>query len=83
MPTRLGRGLETQAVANPDERRRFAVAAFNAGEGRVASAQRRAESAGGDPTRYAHVRPYLPSITRGYVDRVIRYSGGSPETTSA
>jgi soluble lytic murein transglycosylase-like protein len=81
-PTPLGRGLATHPVEDPAERRRFAVAAFNAGEGRVAAAQRRARAAGGDPTRFLHVRPYLPSITRGYVDRVIRYSDGSPETTA-
>ena len=74
-PTALGRGLETQPVLDSSERRRFATAAFNAGEGRVASAQRRAREGGGDPTRYADVRPYLPSITRSYVDRVMRYSG--------
>lgn len=74
-PTRLGRGLETQPIARASERRRFTAAAFNAGEGRVATAQRRAEAAGGDPTRYADIRPHLPSITRTYVDRVMRYSG--------
>jgi soluble lytic murein transglycosylase-like protein len=82
-PTRLGGGLETQPIADAAERRRFAVAAFNAGEGRVAAAQHRAEAAGGDPTRFSHVRPYLPNITRGYVDRVIRYSGEQPEIRSA
>lgn len=78
--TPLGRGLATQPIADASERRRFAVAAFNAGEGRVASAQRRAAAAGGDPTSFEDVRPYLPSITRGYVDRVIRYSGGPSAT---
>lgn len=73
--TALGRGLETEPVLNTKERRRFTAAAFNAGEGRVASAQHRARASGGDPTRYADVRPYLPSITRTYVDRVMRYSG--------
>jgi soluble lytic murein transglycosylase-like protein len=74
-PTKLGRGVATQPIDDSAERRRFAVAAFNAGEGRVAGAQRRAAAAGGDPTRFEDIRPYLPTITRGYVDRVIRYSG--------
>jgi membrane-bound lytic murein transglycosylase MltF len=70
---KLGAGLETVPVADGDERRLFATAAFNAGEGRVAQAQARAEAAGGDPTRYADIRRFLPSITRTYVDRVASY----------
>jgi soluble lytic murein transglycosylase-like protein len=70
----LGRGLETVPVGAPDERRLFAVAAFNAGEGRVAEAQARAAAAGGDPTRFEDVRPYLPAITRTYVGRVVDYA---------
>jgi soluble lytic murein transglycosylase-like protein len=78
--TPLGRGLATQPIADATERRRFAVAAFNAGEGRVAIAQRRAAAAGGDPTSFEDIRPHLPTITRGYVDRVIRYSGEASPT---
>jgi len=72
---RLGRGLETVAIGDADERRLFAVAAYNAGEGRVAQAQARAERAGLDPTRFAHVKPFLPSITQTYVERVRRFAG--------
>lgn len=71
----LGRGLSTTPIADADERRLFAVAAYNAGEGRVAQAQARAERAGLDPTEFDHVRPYLPRITQGYVSRVTRYAG--------
>ena len=71
---RLAPGVRTVPVADADERRRFAVAAFNAGEGRVARAQARAAAAGGDPTRFADVRPYLPPITQRYVDRVADYA---------
>jgi soluble lytic murein transglycosylase-like protein len=67
-------GLHTVRVDDPAERRRFAVAAFNAGEGRVAQAQARVAAAGGDPTEYAAIRPLLPRITRGYVERVIGYT---------
>lgn len=77
--TELRPGLQTVAVPNPGERRHFAVAAFNAGQGRVAAAQARAAQLGGDPARYEDVRPHLPSITRTYVDRVSRYAG-SPRT---
>lgn len=71
---KLGRGLETVPIADPDERRRFAVAAFNAGEGRVAQAQAKVAAGGGDPTRFAEVRPHLPRITQGYVERVIGFA---------
>jgi peptidoglycan lytic transglycosylase F len=67
----LAPGRETVPVPDASERQRFAVAAFNAGEGRVAQAQARAAAAGGDPTRFADVRRFLPPITQGYVQRVI------------
>lgn len=71
---RLARNLTTVAVPNADERRLFAVAAFNAGEGRVAQAQARARAAGGDPTRFADVKRFLPGITQTYVGRVADYA---------
>jgi len=70
----LARGLATVPVPDAGERRLFAVAAFNAGEGRVAQAQARARATGGDPTHFADVRPFLPSITRAYVGRVAGYA---------
>lgn len=80
---KLGRGLSTTPIEDGDERRLFAVAAFNAGEGRVAQAQQRAEKAGLDPTRFAHVKPFLPRITQGYVDRVSTYARQEATTTQA
>jgi membrane-bound lytic murein transglycosylase MltF len=70
---KLAPGLRTVPVADADERRLFATAAFNAGEGRVARAQALAKATGGDPTSFADVRRFLPSITRAYVDRVAAY----------
>jgi soluble lytic murein transglycosylase-like protein len=70
----LAKGLDTVAVEDADQRRLFAVAAFNAGEGRVAGAQKKAAAAGGDPTRFADVAPYLPKITQHYVPRVLAYA---------
>jgi transglycosylase-like protein with SLT domain len=70
----LGHGLRTVAVGDPAERERFAVAAFNAGEGSVARAQARAVATGGDPTRFADVRRFLPVGTQGYVERVVSYA---------
>jgi len=81
---RHGRGLHTIAVGDESERQRFAVAAFNAGEGTVARAQARAAAGGADPTRFADVRRFLPSTTQGYVERVVGYAredlGELPET---
>lgn len=80
----LGSGLHTVRVEDPDERERFAVAAFNAGEGRVAQAQARVAATGGDPTDYGAVRPLLPRTTRAYVERVIEYAAeaGGPAATA-
>ncbi len=80
--TTLRPGLRTVGVADANERRHFAVAAFNAGQGRVAQAQAKAALQGGDPTSFEDVRPHLPSSTRGYVDRVSRYAG-APRTPLA
>jgi hypothetical protein len=66
-------GLTTVAVTDPVECWRFAIAAYNAGEGRVAAAQHRAASLGRNPARFDDVRPLLPAITRRYVDNVIAF----------
>lgn len=79
---RLARGLDTVAIPDAGERRLFAIAAYNAGEGRVAGAQARVAAAGGDPTRFADVRPYLPAITKGYVDRVVAYAREEQRATA-
>ena len=67
-------GNTTTAVSDCPERWRFAIAAYNAGEGRVAEAQRRARQDGLDPTRFEDIRPYLPRITRRYVDSVLTFA---------
>jgi soluble lytic murein transglycosylase-like protein len=72
--TRLARNLETVPIGDADERRLFAVAAYNAGEGRVAQAQAKAAARGKDPAVFANVRPFLPPITRDYVQRVVGYA---------
>lgn len=68
----LPNNLKTVGAANSSSLEKLAVAAFNAGEGRVASAQKRAEQAGKDPSEYDQVEPYLPENTREYVRKVIR-----------
>jgi len=79
----LGGPLRTVPVADAGERTRFAVAAYNAGEGRVARAQERAAAQRRDPTRYENIRAFLPEITQRYVDRVMRYSGGATPSVRA
>jgi soluble lytic murein transglycosylase-like protein len=78
---RLARGLETVPVEDTGERRLFAVAAYNAGEGRVAQAQAKAAASGQDPTVFANVRPFLPPITQGYVQRVVGYAREETDAT--
>jgi soluble lytic murein transglycosylase-like protein len=69
-PTTLSSSHVTAAVEDPDTLEKFAVAAFNAGEGRVASAQKRAAKLGKNPASYRDVEPHLPASTRQYVARV-------------
>lgn len=71
-PTQLPGALSTKAAADEQSLEQLAVAAFNAGEGRVASAQLRSEKAGKDPAHYDNVAPFLPRSTREYVARVVR-----------
>jgi soluble lytic murein transglycosylase-like protein len=72
-PTTLPNKLKTTAAENSSDLEKFAVAAFNAGEGRVASAQARAAKEGRNPAIFEQVQPYLPDITQTYVARVMRY----------
>ena len=53
--TTLSRGKETIAVKSAVERKKFVLAAYSGGEGRIASAQRLAENAGGNPQRWSDV----------------------------
>jgi soluble lytic murein transglycosylase-like protein len=78
---RLARGLETVPIEDTGERRLFAVAAYNAGEGRVAQAQAKAAASGQDPTVFANVRSFLPPITQGYVQRVVGYAREEADAT--
>lgn len=74
-PTTLAADVTTRAAANSASLEKLAVAAFNAGEGRVAAAQGSAERAGGNPAIYADVAGYLPKTTQEYVERVLRFKG--------
>jgi hypothetical protein len=69
--TGLSHRLTTVPAANSSSLEKLAVAAYNAGEGRVASAQLRASRNGGDPSDYEQIAPYLPESTVKYVKRVL------------
>ena len=73
--TELPNKMHTTPAANSSSLEKLAVAAFNAGEGRVASAQTRAKAAGGNPGSYDDIRSYLPDITQQYVDKVMASRG--------
>lgn len=70
-PTSLPNDRTTRSAANDKSLEQLAVAAYNAGEGRVAHAQLRTERAGKDPAHYDNVAPFLPRSTREYVARVV------------
>jgi len=71
-PTQLPNARTTKTAADDKSLEQLAVAAFNAGEGRVAAAQHRTEQAGKDPAHYDNVAPFLPRSTREYVARVVK-----------
>ncbi len=71
--TELPNNMTTYAAANSSSLEKLAVAAFNAGEGRVASAQDRAARAGLDPREFENIEGYLPKTTQEYVQRVMAY----------
>ncbi|MCB0321143.1 MAG: hypothetical protein KDD60_09470, partial [Bdellovibrionales bacterium] len=71
--TVLPNAFRSRPSANSSDLEKLAVAAFNAGEGRVAIAQQRAEEAGKDPGTYQGVRQYLPRSTQDYVDQVMTF----------
>jgi len=68
--TNLGSNLKTVAVKSGADLEKISIAAFNAGEGRVAKAQAAALLDGKNPTSYPALEEYLPLSTRTYVQRV-------------
>jgi hypothetical protein len=69
--TKLTNKISTFGASDDHSREKLAIAAFNAGEGRVAWAQKQAKRQGEDPGHFASVRPFLPDTTRNYVDKVV------------
>ena len=71
--TTLSRQRETITVTSASERKQFVLGAFNAGEGRIARAQRLAAQAGKNPQSWSDVAAYLAEETKQYVEAVPRY----------
>lgn len=69
-PTQLSSRTATIPAKDANELEKFAVAAFNAGQGRVARAQARALSIGKDPSVFSSIESFLPRSTQEYVARV-------------
>jgi len=67
----VSEGIVTSPAKDQFNLEKLAVAAFNAGQGRVASAQQRTKAQGGVPGLYKSVEPFLPETTRDYVSRVV------------
>jgi len=75
-------GRFTTAISDINERKLFVIAAYNAGEGRIAQAQMEAEKDGKDATKWEIVKEYLKAagssdakvkeITQ-YVEKVLAY----------
>jgi membrane-bound lytic murein transglycosylase MltF len=74
--------LSTVPINDASERKKFAIAAYNAGEGRIAKAQVLAKGEGKDPKKWDDVKEFLspagatPAKTKEiqqYVENVLRY----------
>lgn len=90
--TTLVKGLKTIPVTNPSERKKFTIAAYNAGEGRIAKAQAEAKKAGKDPQKWKDVEQYLAAAgatedkakeIREYVKKVLEYEKEFSEKSKA
>jgi len=80
--TNLGSGLKTIPVRNSRERKKFSIAGYNGGEGRIARAQHEARKGGKDPEKWKDVKHFLrlakaiPAKVKEiikYVDKVLNY----------
>ena len=58
-PTATSKGRLTTAILDINERKLFAIASYNAGEGRIAQAQMQAKQDGKDATKWEIVKKYL------------------------
>lgn len=71
--TSFGDGLYTIPVKSLSERKKFVLGAFNAGQGSVADAQRRAVEDRRNPQLWNDIAEYLSQEAQQYVELVLRY----------
>ena len=81
--TKLSEGLYAIPVKSIAERKKFVLGAFNAGEGRIASAQRLAEKACKNPQLWSDVAADLTKETQQYVEKVPLYEAEFAQKSSA
>jgi membrane-bound lytic murein transglycosylase MltF len=90
--TILSKNLSTSSIEDSAERKKFAVAAYNAGEGRIAKAQQLAKEDGKDPALREDVKKYLESAgatadkskeIQEYVDKVLKYDAEFSKKSNA
>ncbi|MBU0570512.1 MAG: transglycosylase SLT domain-containing protein [Candidatus Omnitrophica bacterium] len=80
--TNLGHGKKTMPVKSSSERKKFALAAYNGGEGRIASAQKEAVKAGKNPSLWKDVKQFLKAAgatvakteeIKNFLEKVLAY----------
>ena len=71
--TTLTSKMKTTPAKSAASLEKIAIAAFNAGEGRVCRAQEKARAEGKDPSDFAAIEEHLPASTRLYVARVTKF----------
>jgi soluble lytic murein transglycosylase-like protein len=71
--TKINKRMVTYSASSQADLEKFALAAYNAGEGKVIQAQERAKAKGLNPGKFEDIKRFLPEITRGYVDKVAAY----------
>jgi len=71
--TKINDSMVTFRASSQDDLEKLALAAYNAGEGKVIKAQEKAKSQGEDPGNFEAVKKFLPEITRNYVVKVASY----------
>lgn len=90
--TKLDGEIVTTPINDSGERKKFALAAYNAGDARIAQAQDLARKAGRDPTNWNQVKEYLEAAgaserqtneTREYVEKILGYEKQFKEKSKA
>lgn len=80
--TNLGHGKKTMPVKSSSERKKFALASYNGGEGRIASAQKEAVKAGKNPFFWKDVKQFLKAAgatvakveeIKNFLEKVLSY----------